>query len=79
MGQVIVRHLDDAVIDRHRGRAKTRGVSLEQELRDVLARAANPSRAELAAIAREIRELTPAHEERRPEGWELIREDRDTR
>ena len=36
MGQVIIRNLDDAVIATHRGRAKARGVSLEQELRDVL-------------------------------------------
>jgi plasmid stability protein len=33
MGQVIVRNLDDSVIDSHRRRAKARGVSLEQELR----------------------------------------------
>ena len=46
MGQVIVRNLDDEVIETHRRRAKARGVSLEQELRDVLAQAARPSREE---------------------------------
>ena len=46
MGQVIVRNLDDAVIETHRRRAKARGVSLEQELRDVLRQAAKPGREE---------------------------------
>ena len=47
MGQVIVRNLDDAVIAAHKARAKTRGVSLEQQLRDVLAEAARPSREDM--------------------------------
>jgi plasmid stability protein len=34
MGQVIVRQLDDAVIEAHRCKARARGVSLEQELRE---------------------------------------------
>jgi len=41
MGQAIARNLDDAVIEAHRRRAKARGVSLEQELHDVLSEAAN--------------------------------------
>ena len=80
MGQVIIRNLEDAVIEGHRGRARARGVSLEQELRDVLARTASPTRDELAALAERIRALTPAVDDRtRREGWELIREDRDSR
>ena len=59
MGQVIVRNLDDAVIAAHKQRAKARGVSLEQQLRDVLAEAAKPSRAELIADLRRIRAMTP--------------------
>ena len=57
MGQVIVRNLDDAVIESHRRRAKARGVSLEQELRDVLSRAAKPSKEELLREMRENRRL----------------------
>jgi antitoxin FitA len=81
MGQVIIRKLDDAVIETHRRRAKARGVSLEQELRDVLGRAAKPSREELLEEMRRIRAMTPPlppGEERTP-GWILIREDRDSR
>lgn len=81
MGQVIVRNLDDAVIEFHRRRAKARGVSLEQELRDVLGRAAKPSKEELLEEMRQIRAMTlplPPGEQRAP-GWLLIREDRDSR
>jgi plasmid stability protein len=79
MGQVIIRNLDDDVIEGHRSRARARGVSLEQELRDVLARTASPTRGELAALAERIRALTPTVDQMRREGWELIREDRDSR
>ena len=81
MGQVIVRNLDDDVIEAHRRRAKARGVSLEQELRDVLSRAARSSREELLKEMEEIRAMTPElppGAERTP-GWMLIREDRDSR
>ena len=60
MGQVIVRKLDDAVITAHKQRARARGVSLEQQLRDVLAEAARPSREELIADLRRIRAMTSA-------------------
>ena len=81
MGQVIVRNLDDAVIETHRRRAKARGVSLEQELRDVLAQAARPSREERLRRIQEIPAMTPElppGEERTPPEV-LIREDRDSR
>jgi predicted nucleic acid-binding protein/plasmid stability protein len=51
MGQVIVRNLDETVIAEHRRRARARGVSLEQQLREVLSEAARPSRAEALAHA----------------------------
>jgi plasmid stability protein len=44
VGQVIVRKLDDEVIATHKRRSKARGVSLEEELRDVLRRAATSTR-----------------------------------
>ena len=59
MGQVIIRKLDDAVIAAHKRRAAARGVSLEQQLRDVLAEAAKPSRERLIADLRRIRAMTP--------------------
>jgi len=46
MAQVIVRRLDERVVEAHRRHARARGVSLEQELRDVLTRAAPPALAE---------------------------------
>jgi plasmid stability protein len=81
VGQVIVRNLDDQVIEAHRRRAKARGVSLEQELRDVLRRAARPAGEERLRRATEIAALTPTM----PPGREptpaevLIREVREAR
>jgi antitoxin FitA len=54
MGQVIVRKLDDAVIAAHKRRAKAHGVSLEQQLPDVLAEAVKASREEMIAHLRRI-------------------------
>jgi antitoxin FitA len=81
MGQVIVRNLDDAVIETHRKRAKARGVSLEQELRDVLRQSARPSREERLRRAQEIAAMTPelAAGQERPPAEVLVRESRDSR
>jgi antitoxin FitA len=75
MGQVLVRNLADEVIERHRARAKARGVSLEQELREVLRRAARPTKDELLDEMARCRALTP-HEHRTP-AEAIIREVRD--
>ena len=81
MGQVIVRQLDDAVIEEHRRVARARGVSLEQQLRDTITEAAKRRREELVRRADKIRAMTPEL----PPGarnWtaeELIREARDSR
>lgn len=81
MGQVIVRNLADEIIEQHRARAKAHGVSLEQELRDVLAAAARPSRDEVLAAMDRIRAANrpPPPGTRWPTGEEMIREDRDSR
>lgn len=81
MGQVIVRNLDDDVIERHRARAKARGVSLEQELRDVLSRQARSSREEALAEMDRIRAMTPEPPpgQRWVSAEELVRESRDER
>ncbi len=50
MGQILIRNIDDAVLEALRKRAASQGVSLEQEARATLARAAGLTRAE--AIAR---------------------------
>jgi antitoxin FitA len=40
MGQVLIRNIDDDVIERIRLRARVKGASLEQELRDIIRDAA---------------------------------------
>lgn len=60
MGQVLVRNVDDAILERHRHRARERGVSLEQHLREVLAQTAPPDPAALRAELARCRSLTPA-------------------
>jgi plasmid stability protein len=47
MGQMIVRKLDDEVIDRIKKKAKLEGTSAEQIARDTLTQAFKPSREEL--------------------------------
>lgn len=81
MGQVIVRNLDDEVIERHRERAKGRGVSLEQELRDALTESAKLRREERLRKVDALLAMTPELPEgvERTPGWVLIREDRDNR
>lgn len=77
MGQVLVRNLDDAVIRALKQRAKSRGISLEAELRDVLTEAATHSRADLAREFAAIRAMTP--ENRGLPAEDLVRESRDER
>jgi plasmid stability protein len=76
MGQVLVRNLADEVIEKHRARAKARGVSLEQELREVLRRAARPTKDELLDEMARCRALTPT--QHRTPAEDIIREVRDS-
>lgn len=82
MGQVLIRNIDDDVLERLRRRAAAQQKSLEQSLREVLADAAKPSRAELIADLERLRGAIAAREKpgvRYPTAEELIREDRDSR
>jgi antitoxin FitA len=56
MGQILVRNLDDSVIERLEARALKAGKSLEQTVRDILTAAAKSSREEACAEADRIRE-----------------------
>jgi plasmid stability protein len=81
VGQVVIRNIDDRVLERLKMRAIAQRKSLEQSLRELLTEAARPSRAELLADIERIRAMTPP---RSPgvtyhTADELIREDRDTR
>jgi len=81
VGQVIIRNIDDRVIERLKVRAMAQRKSLEQTLRDLLTEAAKPSRAELLAEAERIRAMTPTARPGAvyPTAEEMVREDRDTR
>jgi antitoxin FitA len=79
MGQVIIRNLDDGVLDSLRAQAAAHGMSLEQELRDVLTAAVRRSGALAEDLAR-IRALTPRSDNRPPIlAEELVRQGRDER
>ena len=77
MAQVIVRNLDDDVVSSLKFKAELHGHSLEQELREVLKRAAELSSEEKLVLADRIAALTPRALEM--DSADLIREDRDSR
>jgi plasmid stability protein len=81
MGQVVIRNIDDRVIERLKARAVANKKSLEQSLRELLTEAARPSRAELVAELERIRAMTPPRKPGvvYPSAEQLVREDRDTR
>lgn len=81
MGQVLIRNIEDDVLERLKQRAASRHKSLEQSLREALIEMAKPSRAELLAQAKRIRAMTPPREPGRhyPTAEELVRESRDSR
>ena len=81
MGQILVRNLDDAVIQRLKQRASHQKLSLEESVRRILAEAATPEKpsreqliAEMDRIASMGKPITKP-----PFGWQMIREDRDKR
>lgn len=79
MGQVLIRNLDDALLQGYRDAAKANKRSLEAELRAALERArpVTPERREeLIERLRKIRAMTPKGVKQTPSEI-LIREDRD--
>jgi plasmid stability protein len=78
MAQVLVRNLDEQVVTALRRKAELHGRSLEQELRVALAAAARLTNDERVALARRVRDMTPATV-KQTDSAELIRQDRDTR
>ena len=81
VGQVIIRNIDDRVLERLKVRATAQRKSLEQSLRELLTETAKPSREELLADLERIRAMTPPRQPGTtyPTAEELIREDRETR
>lgn len=78
MAQVIVRNLDDTVVDTLKQKAKLHGTSLEQELREILSEAAHLTKRERRSLAQRIQAMTPGDIEQ-TDSADLIREDRDSR
>lgn len=58
MGQILVRNVSDKAIDSFKFRARMKGTSLEQELRELIEAHAPFTPEERAAAARAIREKT---------------------
>jgi antitoxin FitA len=77
MGQVLIRGVEDTVLQFLRNRAAEHGRSLEAELRQVLTEAVREPRAALAAELADLRALTPKGS--RPLAEDIIREGRDER
>jgi antitoxin FitA len=76
MAQVIIRNIEDEVVERLKQVAATKGTSLEQELRSILAEAAYKPNRVLTELA-QLRSLTPPGT--RPLAEDLVREGRDER
>ena len=58
MGQILVRNVSDHAIDTFKFRARVKGTSLEQEIRELIEAHAPFTPEERAAAARAIREKT---------------------
>jgi len=79
MAQVLVRNLDDGLVEAYREAAVRNGRSLEAELREVLQRfrpRTQREREEAFEAARKIRAMTPEGVKQTP-SEELVRADRD--
>ena len=74
MGQVTIRNLDDGVLERLRTKARLNQRSLEQELREILSRAAPLSGAEKEAL---IRDSWAQNPQPQTDSTDWIRADRD--
>lgn len=57
MGQVLIRNLDDHVIETLKLKAELKGHSLEQELREILKKAAGPTVEERLAMFDRVRAM----------------------
>jgi antitoxin FitA len=59
MAQVLVRSLDDRVVEQLKFKAELKGQSLEQELRDILTAAAPLTAREKVSLSRRLRSMSP--------------------
>jgi len=59
LGQVIIRNLEDEVIERLKAKAAAQNQSLEQALRDIVSASVKPTRSEVLQEMHRIRRMTP--------------------
>lgn len=76
MAQVLIRNIEEHVVEALKKRAAAEGKSLEQSLRDLLRDAAVPEVARRLAVIDRIRALA-APSRRQSDSTRLVREDRD--
>jgi len=75
MAQVLVRKLEDEILDKLKTRAKSRGRSMEAEIREILREAtSSPQRTNFKKLKRVQKLFEGLH---LPDSTQLIREDRD--
>ena len=77
MAQVVIRNIDDAVVERLKARAAGEQKSLQQKLREVLADAARPLPADVMAELARCRAMSPAVPPDAPLAEDFVREIRD--
>lgn len=77
MGELMIRNVDDEIIERLKARAAAHRQSLEQALCEILIGAVRPSREELVSEADAICQLFSPPSPGMPSAAHLIREDRD--
>ena len=75
MAQVLIRNIEEDVVEALKKRAAAEGKSLEQSLRDLLREAAMPEVARRLAVIDRIRAMTPPSR-RQSDSTRLVREDR---
>jgi plasmid stability protein len=81
MAQVVIRNIDDGVLERLKARASAQRKSMEQSLRELLTDAAKPDRDELLSELERIQAMVPSRKPGAdyPAAEHLICEDRDRR
>lgn len=78
MAEILVRNLDDKVVDRLKKSAKLQGRSLQSEVKMILELAANAPQADIANARKFVQKIRRRFKGRDfPDSVELIREDRD--
>ncbi len=80
MAQILVRDLDDEVVDKLKERAKSAGRSLQSEVKRILEQAAEQRQVDREAALKRILELRRRFKGVKfPDSAELIRQERDAR